>query len=116
MIENVINKIIIENKPKEYELLANTILTSPISIYPYAKVQEELEKIAKFNKNKLKDDKYAIFYNLKTVSIGKKNYRLPSLEILILFLNKNHDKAMTSILLAEALDQIILHFLLQDKK
>ena len=111
MIEKIISKTIINNKPEEYEALANIILSSPIDIYSYDKVQTELEFIVKDNKKKLKKDNYAFFYNLKTVVIGSKNYKIPSLNILIKFLNEQHDKAMVSLLLAEALDQVILFYI-----
>lgn len=106
----MIEKIIIKDTPEEYENLANIILSSPIEIYSYDKMQEVLKEIISNNIKKLSNQKYAFFYNLNTVVIGNKNYPLPSLNILITFLNTKYDKAMTSLLLAEGLDQVILFY------
>lgn len=113
MIDMIISKTIIkENNPKEYENLANIILESPIKVYPYESFQQKLKEIIKFNKKQLKNKKYAIFYNLKTISIANKNYKIPSLEKLISFLNEKYkDKALTSLILAESLDQALLYYI-----
>lgn len=111
MLDKLINKIIIEESPSEYEKLGKLILESPIQIYDYNKFQLILKDIIDKNRKQLNNKKYAVFFNLKKIVIGKKVIPFPSLSKVLLELKKEYSKEDIAVLFAEALDQVIIYYI-----
>lgn len=111
MLENLINKIIIENTAKEYEDLGKLIMESPVELLDFEVFNKDLKSIVNFNETFVKKRKYAIFYNLKTIVIGKKTYKLPSLDKVLEFYKKTHSTETIALLFSEAFDQIIIYYI-----
>lgn len=110
MLEKIIEKAIIQNSLEEYFNLGELILNSPIEVYSYKSFTDELKNIVSKNKKFIKKRNYAVFYNLKVLIIGKKKYKLPESDKIVKFLEEKYDKAMSSLLVKEAFDQILIYY------
>lgn len=111
MINELKTKIIKENKASEYEALGKLIMESPVEIVDFSLFEQNLKEIITLNKKVIKNKKYAIFYNLKKIVIGKKVFSFPKLENVKDKLLEEYGQETTAIILSDYFDQGILFYL-----
>lgn len=111
MFSELKNKIIKDNKASDYEKLGKIIMDSPVEIIDFSLFEKNLKEIIKLNKKFIKNKKYALFYDIKRVVIGKKVFVFPNLEKVKEKLLQEYGDETTAIIFSDYFDQGILFYL-----